>query len=255
MNTREMMIYLVTDLDDCAYTIKGSRDDNLSQALVTHAKANAYNGFYVCTHRSYAGISLLKNYEIVNSIIQNHSPCHLYYDIINFPTYKIVDHFQNATGLQCVGVSTTDDILIGTLGSGFENLIKPYETSGRPAKPEQLYIPLSSILSYSWSKNPQLLQIAQHAAKLNTHSTVILDYFDDQPSFSEQADNLNDDHQLPDNVIIRAFHHHATSDSAAIKPINIECRQFQQRLFALPREANQHRVSENTPIKHLHLFP
>ena len=86
------------------------------------------------------------------------------------------------TELKCMAVSTQDDIIYSNYGCGYayENIIKPYEEKRQLPSSEKKYNSLWHLWSNHSSKNPQLMQIAQHAVKnTDPETSITLDYMDD----------------------------------------------------------------------------
>src|SRR5436190_1131631 len=143
---------LATDYDGTAVTLYGSRDDMLSTSLIQHAINNNYTAFYGITHRCYATAGFIKPLAHIKTWHSNYSVEEIQN---NITTIKITEHFAEATQLPCLGVSMLDDA-VNQFDYTYENMIKPYELTGKITDAESQYIPIYKIAAYGVSKNNQL---------------------------------------------------------------------------------------------------
>lgn len=200
--------FIVTDYDHTAAIPDSTRDDLLSTSLIQRAldaKQN-YQGFYGCTHRSLMTAFVIK-YPWLNPVVKKYFNHHSAAEIQNITTTKITQNFYQATNLPCQAVSMLDDVLSGQCGATYNQIIKPYEASQRTLPFGSIFSSLATLATNYGSKNPQLLQIAQHAAAAYPNVTVTIDFFDDKLNLCQKAVDATKQMNWPKNVNLNVFHH------------------------------------------------
>lgn len=219
MDARKTMKILVTDYDKCAFTTRGSHPQLLSAALTRYALMSDYDGFYGCTHRSYSILPILLKHATDKADQTNYDEGTI---TAMFPTYAVTEHFQHATNLACLGVSTVDDLLDKDCGDSYETIIKPFEKSSVRPSPDMRYVLLDDYNKYTKSKNPQLTQVAMHAAGCYPDVKITLDYMDDNVSLCRKALEATKQSDWPRKVSLNVFHHDAASDDAPIVQVHAD---------------------------------
>lgn len=207
--------FLVTNYDQCALTLKGTHPKLLSQPLVNFARENEFNGFYGISGRVYSldlpnqTCNFLDWLTHMAAKKSRDSGLSVYSRNViekNYTTTQVTINLENASGLKCLAVSTGEDLVANrTCGDGFNEIIRPYEVDGiEPAgQPRN-----TDIRDLKKSKNLQLLQIAQHAAKRHLKAgKITLDYVDDNKACCESAIKASNDKRWPKNVLINVYHH------------------------------------------------
>jgi hypothetical protein len=202
-------------------------------------------------------------------------------------TTRIVANLAAETKLELIKVSTPDD-KNGICGSGFENILKNYEarleTYLGPEKPgfeartdseikelEKKYKAVSShvketigmpfpiqqpVANYdNKTKNPQLIQLAKHAAAKHPNKTIILDFVDDNVDVLSSALTINS-MDLPKNVILNIHFHDAYSQSEIVLLKSIK-HYLPITLFSVPSKRDQHLVEgfNTTPLIESKIIP
>lgn len=172
----------------------------------------------------------------------------------NFHTYKITNHFSDATGLKCLGVSTPEDLWLSSLSEGYETKIKPWEEKGmyKKDKPE-IRIPLD-VIRNEFPDNHQyrLTQIAQDAAKAYPKAkSITLTFVNDKRQQCDEALEVPTSEKFkskwPSKVRLDVYQHHATSNHATVDFVGTKQKLQglrQHGLFATTPHAMQTRAQK-----------
>lgn len=242
---------LIVDLDNCTVAAQRSianfkaPDHLLSEQLLSHVKAEKYDGFYVCTHRCHANdggnirqhlepVEMVRDYMLLAKKKKIDTSAVIDVTHIDnecqFVT-RIIKNFQQAAGFtdqQCFAVSTPDDAG-HECGSGFTHILKPYEEAVIRTKRTtahrwpngvwgtKTYYDFSLEMDFKQTpivyyddttKNPQLMQIFQHVSQLFPEAEIDLDYVDDSKPVLANALKIKQD-DIPHHVKLHVFEHDA----------------------------------------------
>lgn len=239
--------FLVVNYDQTAFTLQGTRRDMLSYPLINFANGiqidlgasenddedvgmaqtepavskRIFDAFYGFTNRSVALLPIL-NFNLHKKLDKLDTSYTHECLKDNFHTYKITNALAGATNLHCRGVSTPEDMWLTALGAGYTSKIQPWEEKGMYSKDKPtVHIPLEEIRTeFPDNQQYRLTQIAQHAAKAYPAANIKLTFVNDNIKYCEEALSVPDsdkyNRRWPNNVILDAFHHHATSNTAPV---------------------------------------
>lgn len=216
---QKVMNILILDLDSCALTNItheqkiNTRADRISPHLIEHVKSSQYDAFYVCTHRNSHTVfqaALSEDYLSTYGMVS------LSLDPKNLLMTMIIPNLEKALGIDCLAVSTPDDFgserpknPLEQCGYGFERIIKPYEEklisinqhlilqkkySGyENVKGEESWQSISDgMFPYDYySKNNQLILVAQHASMRFLNTQINLYYRDDMKEICVSAQSVH----------------------------------------------------------------
>lgn len=238
---------LVLDYDHCAFTLLGSHPAMLSIPLLQHIHQEQYAGFYACTHRC-----LVMMPKIKAAIDHSNAAKKIKPELIaaNWPTYKITEHLQLASGLTCFAVSSIEDLPKEKCGAGYDELIKPYELGLKKSNTSKS-ISLKEYNIHAKNKNAQLLQIAKHAAKNFPYASITLVFIDDKMDYCHDALSATRQTDWPKNISLQVLRHLADSDNAAIVPVNkLQMQDKHGMLWKKPSDKSEEPA--NTLVKTQH---
>lgn len=218
MDARKINI-LVVEYDQCLFTVHGTSPQMLSRPVIEFIRdRRGIEGFYGCTHRSFARLPELKT----KAKEELQSTTYTQQDLLdNFSTVKITQNLQEAVSLKCFAVSTLDDLVLEECGAGYTNHIAPFEkTNGKtkPADDAPLFL-ATKFKSQKDTKNPQLLQIAQHIATQYSNANITLTYLDTKEKICKSGREACKQKRWPSNVSIDIYQHMAESDRSPIELI------------------------------------
>lgn len=210
MKTKDKIKIFVIDYDNCAIDDFG----DISYKLISQGKKGGYIGFYGCTHRSYLEVT-----SIVEMIKKAQEKKSFMASIAQqYFTHLITKNFAIESNLPCIAVSTFDDAIYPECGIAYKKVIKPYEIDGIIPKENQ-HVSAETILKTKEpgvinTKNPQLLQIAQHAAINHPDAREIeLDYVDDKLELCNSALEAAKQADWPAYISLNVYHHNAKESS------------------------------------------
>ncbi|MHB1948692.1 MAG: hypothetical protein ACYCQI_11335 [Gammaproteobacteria bacterium] len=224
--------YLVANYDSCAVTVYGTHPKLISKPFIAFAAESNFDGFYGLSGRHFSldlpneKYHFLDHLPYMASLKTKSSGKSIYSkDAIlkNYTTTAITVNFSEATGLECQGVSTGEDLVKGRhCNDGFVEVIEPYELKGiEPASDKRIHVAdlKKAGINLSKSKNPLLTQIAQDAADKNPDCTIHLNVAIANKYCADAAKDAWKDPSWPKNVIINVYRVYGEGDRAEILPI------------------------------------
>lgn len=233
MLSRQKKCIAIVDLDSCAYApfhriadsgnkeTANAHKQGLSQQLLDDLKQREFGAFYVCTHRVTAtsvpsAFDSAEHLAGMRRLIPDFNP-------VNGLTTNIIDNLVEASGLQCLAVSSPDDFFGATAempavcGKGYEALIMPFEkllkgynrfTIAKINDPDDLIEPVIEDELYDFyeldttraitknaggdkTKNQQLVLLMRHACEQFPDHDLEFVFYDDETNICKNALQLN----------------------------------------------------------------
>jgi hypothetical protein len=251
--SRRTIKILALDYDSCLVDVFDGQANLLSLPIVRLANSKQYKGAYGITHRCYYTQNNFHTIDYIEGVKENYvvvlreknsklkaEDC----DPANALTFRITDNFIAATrdsGLVFHKVSTPDDnaIVVDGItqaqrcGYAYSNILVPYEKELLAKNPN---LRTKKMVTHSintthnlvteqayntniYTKNQQLIQIAQHAvAFYGSNVNIEIHYLDDKKVLCESVANIADG-ALPTNVLIKSFHHDSRVLAKPIDPL------------------------------------
>ena len=206
---------LITDLDNAAVTPHTTRPDLLADKFVTHAVNGKFKAYYVCTHRAFC--TMLESYGAKQ--LNDYKTAQAGDPALSF-THIVIPSIKAATGLNCLAVSTPDDLGPGApkqyvCGSGYDKFIAPTEKlmlaamKGKAADFKAAAVVHADakfqdghqpVVNFNPnSKNEQLKQILADMAQQYPNDEIEVDFLEDVAAIRNSARNIPYT-QLPRNV-------------------------------------------------------